>query len=67
MSFQVIHISHRILINLNRHALVALLRFCNLHSKSIMLGSHKLGAIFEVQRIAIKLHDGCACVHVELA
>jgi len=26
-----------------------------------MLGSHKLVAITEVQRIAIKLHDGCLC------
>jgi len=27
-----------------------------------MLGSHGLGAIIEVWRLATKLHDGCVCV-----
>jgi len=26
-----------------------------------MLGSHKLGAVFEVRHLATKLRDGCAC------
>jgi len=43
--------------NFNRRARIALPRFCNLHVKfcSGMLGSHRLGAIIEVQRPAPKL------------
>ena len=47
--------------NFNRPAPVARPIFCNLGTKSGMLGSHRLGAIIEVWRLATKLLDGCAC------
>ena len=41
--------------NFNRPAPVARPRFCNLGTKSGMLGSHGLGAIIEVWRLTTKL------------